>query len=83
MKHSQPQKTPANYRIKVKGILDQKWSEWFEGMTITYEEDATILEGPVIDQAALHGLLVRIRDLNLTLQYLIRNEPRLEKKNKS
>ncbi|MGD9347513.1 MAG: hypothetical protein PVH84_16730 [Candidatus Aminicenantes bacterium] len=46
----------------------------FEGMTITYEENATVLEGPIPDQTALHGILTRIRDLNLTLQYLIRAE---------
>lgn len=72
MKH--PHSPPSRYRIKVKGLLDQKWSDWFEGMTITYEENATILEGPIPDQAALHGILARIRDLNLTLQYLIRSE---------
>ena len=74
MKHSNTHSPPSRYRIKVKGLLDQKWSDWFEGMTITHEENVTILEGPIPDQAALHGILTRIRDLNLTLQYLIRNE---------
>lgn len=83
MKNPNTQSSSAHYRIKVKGILDRKWSEWFEGMAISYEDDATILEGPIADQAALHGLLVRIRDLNLTLQYLIRKEPGFEKKIKS
>jgi hypothetical protein len=55
-------------------LLDEKWLDWFEGMTITYEENATVLEGPIPDQTALHGILTRIRDLNLTLQYLIRAE---------
>ena len=58
---------PAHYRIKLKGHLDHKWSDWFEQMAISTEGDQTILTGPVADQAALHGLLVRIRDLNLTL----------------
>ena len=55
------------YQIKVKGRLDKKWADWFEGMAITYEGGISILTGPVADQAALHGLLIRIRDLNLTL----------------
>ena len=63
------------YRIKLKGYLDQKWEDWFEGMAITYEDDKTILFGPVADQAALYGLILRIRDLNLTLLSLNRVEP--------
>ena len=57
----------SDYRIKVKGILDPEWSLWFERMAISTEGGDTILNGPVADQAALHGLLIRIRDLNLTL----------------
>lgn len=56
-----------DYRIKVKGCLDPEWSLWFESMAISTEGGDTILTGPVADQAALHGLLIRIRDLNLTL----------------
>ena len=57
-----------HYTIAVKGHLDPCWSEWFEGLTMAYTESGeTILSGPVTDQAALHGLLMRIRDLNLTL----------------
>ena len=56
-----------NYRIKLKGCLDPKWSDWFEQMAISTERGNTILTGSVADQAALHGLLTRIRDLNLTL----------------
>ena len=59
--------TPVRYRIKVKGHLGRSWSDWFEQMTITSNCGETILTGPVADQAALHGLLIRIRDLNLTL----------------
>jgi len=56
-----------DYRIKLKGCLDHEWSDWFEQMTISTEGNQTILTGPLADQAALHGLLIRIRDLNLTL----------------
>jgi hypothetical protein len=59
---------PTIYKIRIKGQLDSQWTDWFEGMTITLEEDGnTLLTGQVIDQAALHGLLKKIRDLGLTL----------------
>ena len=67
--------TPAHYRIKLKGHLDDKWSDWFEQMAISTEGGETFLTGPVADQAALHGLLTRIRDLNLTLLAVERIEP--------
>lgn len=57
---------PEIYQIKIKGLLDGKWSDWFDGFTITPHEE-TILVGPVSDQGALHGLLAKIRDLGLTL----------------
>ena len=55
------------YRIKVKGCLDNKWTNFFDGMKIECSKDETILYGPVKDQSALHGILNRIRDLNLVL----------------
>ena len=56
------------YQIRVKGHLDSSWSERLDGLTITHEEDGTtLLTGPVADQPALHGLLIRIRDLGLPL----------------
>lgn len=56
------------YQIRVKGHLGHEWSEWFDNMAITLEPDGdTILSGPVVDQAALHGLLVKVCDLGLTL----------------
>ena len=59
---------PEYYEIKVKGHLDQRWSEGFAGLKLTHlEGDGTLLSGTLPDQAALHGLLERIRDLNLTL----------------
>ena len=49
---------PPCYEIRLKGHLDDRWADWFEGMTITLEEDGdTLLTGPLVDQAALHGLL--------------------------
>ena len=59
---------PARYAIRIEGHLETHWSEWFGGLAITHPNDVeTLLCGPVIDQAALHGLLVRVRDMNLTL----------------
>ena len=56
------------YQISVKGSLDQKWSGWFDGFAIKPQaDDTTLLTGPVADQAALHGLLAKIRDLGLPL----------------
>jgi hypothetical protein len=54
--------------MRVKGHLDLRWAEWFDGMTITQEAaGTTTLSGPLADQAALHGLLVKVHDLSLTL----------------
>ena len=59
---------PEYYEIKLKGHLDPHWSDWFKGMNLTQlEGDGTLLSGVLPDQAALHGLLESIRDLNLTL----------------
>ena len=58
---------PADYKIIVKGKLSDQWSDWFAGMTIASDRDVTILTGTQIDQSALHGLLVRVRDLGLPL----------------
>ncbi len=53
--------------IKVQGHLDKKWKDWFDGMDITYDESNTILTGNIKDEAFIHGILNRIRDLNLKL----------------
>ncbi len=59
---------PERYSIRIRGHLDSRWSGWFDGMTVTLQEDGTtILAGPVADQAALHGLLRKVRDLGLQL----------------
>lgn len=56
------------YQIRLQGQLNRKWVDWFEGLTITVEEDGnTLLAGPVVDQAALHGLLKKVRDLGIPL----------------
>ena len=57
----------THYRIELKGHLDKKWSDWLSGLTIKHTGDNTILEGPVADQAALYGILLQLRDLNLPL----------------
>lgn len=66
---------PTIYRIRVKGHLAPRWEQWFEPMTITPQPDGdTLLAGPVVDQAALHGVLKRIRDLGLPLVSIERIE---------
>jgi len=57
----------ARYQIKVWGRLDEKWSDWFNGMTLTFENSITTLTGAVADQAKLRGMLSKIWDLNMTV----------------
>jgi hypothetical protein len=58
----------GRYEIRVKGLLDSRWSAWFDGMDLTTGSDGTTtLNGPVVDQAALHGLLQKLRDTGLPL----------------
>lgn len=66
--------TPLSYQIKVLGHLDESWSAWFEELSITYpDEQTTLLSGQVRDQPQLHAILIKIRDLNLTLISVNRN----------
>jgi hypothetical protein len=59
---------PPVYEIRIKGHLGSQWTDWFEGLTITLEEDGdTLLTGPVTDQAALYGLLKKVRDSGMSL----------------
>jgi hypothetical protein len=59
---------PITCQIRVEGHLSQRWADWFEGLSITLEDSGeTLLSGPVADQAALHGLLKRVRDLGIPL----------------
>ena len=56
------------YEIRVQGHLDQHWSAWLEGLAITYDaDDNTVLSGPLVDEAALHGVQIKVRDLSLPL----------------
>jgi hypothetical protein len=71
---STPRVTPGSgrdddwYRIRVQGHLDQRWTAWFDGLLLSHDLDGTtLLQGHVADQAALHGLLARVRDTGLTL----------------
>ena len=67
---------PMVYQIRLKGHLGRQWTDWFGGLTITLEENGdTLLVGPVVDQAALHGLLRKVRDLGMPLLSVNRVEP--------
>jgi hypothetical protein len=66
----------AQYEIRLQGHLDARWAAWFSGLGLTHEGDGTtLIRGPVVDQAALHGLLSRVRDLGLPLVSVTRVEP--------
>ena len=66
---------PGLYEIRLKGHLDDKWADWFDGLTITRADSGeTLLRGPVVDQAALHGVLRNVRDLGLPLLSVIQVE---------
>jgi len=72
--HDNPQQ-PGWYEIRLRGHLDARWAAWFDGLTLTREGDGTTrIHGPVADQAALHGLLRRVRDLGLPLLSVTRLE---------
>ena len=74
--HDPPAEPPAHYEILVDGVLDSRWSSWFEDLqVISGEARQTVITGPVVDQAALHGLLAKIRDLNLPLLSVRRIRP--------
>lgn len=67
---------PLVYQIRIEGHLGRQWTEWFEGLTITPEENGdTLVTGPVVDQAALYGLLRKVRDLGLPLLSVTRLQP--------
>ncbi len=67
---------PERYEIRIKGHLDDRWAAWFGGLTLTREDNGeTLLTGPVVDQAALHGLLRKVRDLGMPLLSVTRVRP--------
>ncbi len=69
------QPEPGHYEIRIKGHLDDRWANWFEGLTLSREDNGeTRLTGPVTDQTALHGLLRKVRDLGLPLVSVVRIE---------
>jgi hypothetical protein len=66
----------GRYEIRIKGRLEPRWAAWFDGLTLTYGGDGTtVVQGPVVDQAALHGLLQKVRDVGLPLVSVTRVEP--------
>ena len=71
-----PQHNPGRYEIRLKGHLDSRWTAWFDGLSLTNESDGTtVIHGPVADQAALHGLLQKVRDLGLPLVSVTQLQP--------
>ena len=71
-----PAEPSARYEIRVEGVLESRWSAWFEGLQVSSDKpDVTVIAGPVTDQAALHGLLAKIRDLALPLISVRRIDP--------
>ncbi|MEN3321793.1 MAG: hypothetical protein V7643_5195 [Mycobacterium sp.] len=67
---------PGRYEIRLKGHLDSRWVAWFDGLSLTNESDGTtIIRGPVVDQAALYGLLRKLRDVGLQLVSVTQVEP--------
>jgi hypothetical protein len=72
----EPLERPGHYEIRVRGVLDRHWSAWFEGLALRSEPGGvTVLAGPVVDQAALHGLLAKVGDLGLPLLSVRRIDP--------
>lgn len=67
---------PGLYEIRIEGHLEHRWAGWFDGLTLTLEDNGdTLLTGPVVDQAALHGLLRKVRDLGMPLVSVRRVSP--------
>ena len=68
---------PGRYAIRLKGHLDARWTTWFEGLSLTHERDGTTtLSGPIVDQAALYGVLRKVRDFGLPLLAVIQVDPK-------
>ena len=67
--------SPAPYEIRIEGVLDERWTSWFDGLQVKGQGSQTIISGPLTDQAALHGVLVKIRDLGMCLISVRRLDP--------
>ena len=67
--------SPARYEIRVEGVLDQRWTACFEGLQVTSEGSQTVISGPLPDQPALHGVLIKVRDLGMCLISVRRLDP--------
>jgi hypothetical protein len=71
-----PEYKPGRYEIRLKGHLDSRWAAWFDGLSLIRQSDGTtLIHGPVVDQAALHGLLQKVRDVGLPLLSVVHVEP--------
>ena len=71
-----PHRDPGRYEIRLKGHLDHRWAAWFDGLSLTNQSDGTtVIHGPVVDQAALYGLLQKVRDVGLPLVSVTQVEP--------
>jgi hypothetical protein len=66
---------PARYELRVEGVLDSRWSPWFEGLRVEHQGDETLLSGVLADQPALHGVLDKVRDLGLCIIVVRRLPP--------
>jgi hypothetical protein len=74
-----PADRPVHYELRVRGVLDRHWSSWFDGLQVSSDAPGqTLIAGPVVDQAALHGLLAKVRDLGLPLLSVHRIDPEQE-----
>ena len=79
-----PESNTAIYQIRVQGQIGESWSDWLGGLTITPQPDGdTLLAGPVVDQAALHGILDRLYAMNLTILSMVQVRANQEKEDKS
>ena len=71
-----PHHDPGRYEIRLKGHLDSRWAAWFDGLSLTNESDgSSVIQGQVVDQAALHGLLQKVRDVGLPLISVTQVQP--------
>ena len=68
-------RSPARYEIRVEGVLDERWTGWFEGLQVTRRGSQALISGQLPDQPALHGVLIKVRDLGMCLISVRRVDP--------